>query len=51
MRLARRLRQFNLSLAAVLAAMALTACGGEPARKPAASSISKGVQQILQSST
>jgi hypothetical protein len=46
---ARHLKQFNLALMAALAAMALTACGGaEPVH--AASSLSKGVQQILQPS-
>ena len=50
-RLARHLKQFNLALMTALAAMALTACGGgtEPVR--AASSLSKGVQQMLQPSS
>ncbi|HSI52735.1 MAG: hypothetical protein ACAH21_09390 [Ramlibacter sp.] len=47
---ARHLKQFNVALVTALAAMALTACGGaEPVR--AASSLSRGVQQILQPST
>jgi hypothetical protein len=48
LRLSRRVRRFNASLIATLAAMALAACGGEPAAVMPASSIAKGVQQILQ---
>jgi len=50
LRIARRVKQFNLSLLATLAALALTACdGGEPPVM-GASSLSKGVQQVLQAS-
>ena len=48
--LARQLKQFNMALMATLAAMALTACGGaQPVQ--ASSSLSKGVQEILQPSS
>ena len=48
LRLARRLKQFNLSLLATLAALALTACDvGQRVPATASSSLSQGVQQIL----
>ena len=48
MRLARRLKQFNLSLLATLAALAMTACSADvPVPPPAATSLSQGVQQTL----
>ena len=47
-RLARRLKQFNLSLLATLAALALTACSADvPVPPVASSSLSQGVQQML----
>jgi hypothetical protein len=50
LRVSRRLRRFNASLIAALAAMALTACDAGPQRMLPATSIARGVQQILQSS-
>jgi hypothetical protein len=47
-RFSRRIRRFNASLVAALAAMALAACSGEPAAVMPGSSIAKGVQQILE---
>jgi hypothetical protein len=47
----RQLKQFGMALMAALAAMALTACGGGTQPVQAASSLSRGVQQILQPST
>lgn len=51
LRLSRRLKQFNLSLLAALAALALTACGGVDHEPAAATSLSRGVQHILAQSS
>ena len=51
LRFARRVKQFNLSLLATLAALAMTGCDAGAQRPVAgASSLSQGVQQILQTS-
>jgi hypothetical protein len=47
LRLARRLKQFRLSLVATLAVLALTACGEAPQRHAASSSVALGVQEML----
>ena len=50
LRLSRRMKRFNSSLIAALAAMALSACGAGPEPVTPPSSIARGVQQILHSS-